>query len=84
MNAMYLAFQTVAQRDSIYNLLLEKADKKCATETNLIEVMQQWVYGKISNFDYLMHLNSAAYRSFADLSQYSHKQHVGTQYFLGY
>ena len=24
----------------------------------------------MSNFDYLMHLNSAAYRSFADLSQY--------------
>ena len=67
---MYLAFKTITQRDEIYNLILKIADKKCATETNLIEVMQQWVYGKISNFDYLMHLNSAAYRSFADLSQY--------------
>ena len=67
---MYLAFETIDKRDKIYNLILEKADKKCATETNLIEVMQQWVCGKISNFDYLMHLNSAAFRSFADLSQY--------------
>lgn len=66
---MYIAFQSVAQRDKIYNLILEKNEHKCATEANLVECMQQWIYGKISNFDYLMHLNSAAYRSFADLSQ---------------
>jgi hypothetical protein len=84
MNSMYLAFQTVAQRDIIYNLILEKADQKCTTETNLLEVMEQWVHGKISNFDYLMHLNSAAYRSFADLSQYSLHQPLGIRYFRGY
>ena len=33
--------------------------------------MSLWIQGKMSNYDYLMHLNSAAYRSFADISQYT-------------
>lgn len=65
-----MAFHSTEQRDNIYNLILSKTEKECATEKKLVECMHQWVYGKISNFDYLMHLNSAAYRSFADLSQY--------------
>ncbi len=30
----------------------------------------QWQHGLISNFDYLLYLNSAADRSFNDLTQY--------------
>jgi hypothetical protein len=67
---MYLSFHTTEQRDRVYNCILEKANKSCATERSVIEIMHQWVYGKLSNFDYLMALNSAAYRSFSDLSQY--------------
>jgi hypothetical protein len=54
----------------VYNCLLEHAEQGCATDRNLDEIQRQWVYGNVSNFEYLMHLNSAAYRSFADLSQY--------------
>jgi hypothetical protein len=68
--SMYISFQTTELRDKVYNIILEKAGKDCATEKSVLECMHQWVYGKLSNFDYLMQLNSMAYRSFEDLSQY--------------
>ena len=34
------------------------------------KVKQEWVQGKISNFDFLMHLNMFAGRSYNDLTQY--------------
>lgn len=33
-------------------------------------MLQKWRYGTISNFDYLMHLNNTADRSYNDLTQY--------------
>ncbi len=43
----------------------------CHTDTSFIkQVMQLWVKGIISNYDYLLALNSAAGRSFHDLSRY--------------
>ncbi len=33
-------------------------------------VTQRWVSGEISNFQYLMHMNTLAGRSYNDLSQY--------------
>ena len=38
--------------------------------TFLSSITQMWVSGQISNFEYLMHLNAAAGRSFLDLTQY--------------
>jgi hypothetical protein len=67
--SMYIIFPSTELRDKVYNNILERAGKGCATEKSVIECMHQWVYGKISNFDYLMQLNSMAYRSFEDLSQ---------------
>jgi len=34
------------------------------------KIISQWVNGKMTNFDFLMHLNSFAGRSFNDLTQY--------------
>lgn len=34
------------------------------------KIVSQWVAGKMSNFDFIMHLNSFAGRSFNDLTQY--------------
>jgi Beige/BEACH domain len=33
-------------------------------------VLQKWVQREISNFEYLMHLNTIAGRTYNDLSQY--------------
>lgn len=33
-------------------------------------IINKWINGEISNYEYLMYLNSAANRSFNDLSQY--------------
>eukprot|EP00727_Mastigamoeba_balamuthi_P006242 m51a1_g2237 putative wd repeat and fyve domain-containing protein 3 (4017) ;mRNA; f:264190-277056 len=38
--------------------------------SDLAAVTQQWVEGKITNFAYLMHLNTVAGRTFNDLTQY--------------
>ncbi len=52
--------------------------EKSATNLGLISslligeqsVTQRWVRGEMSNFQYLMHLNTLAGRSYNDLSQY--------------
>lgn len=36
----------------------------------LTSATKMWQHGEISNFEYLMHLNAAAGRSFQDLTQY--------------
>jgi len=38
--------------------------------THLIVYLQKWVQGEISNFQYLMQLNTIAGRTYNDLSQY--------------
>jgi len=40
------------------------------SQVNLAAVVHKWVYGEISNFDYLMFLNSLAGRSFGDPNHY--------------
>jgi len=35
-----------------------------------VSITEKWQRGQISNFEYLMHLNTLAGRSFNDLTQY--------------
>ncbi len=43
----------------------------CHTDTSFLkQIMKLWMKGRLSNFDYLLALNSAAGRSFHDLSRY--------------
>jgi len=51
------------------------ADKPCQllsglSQLNLADVVHKWVYGEISNFDYLMFLNGLAGRNFNDPNHY--------------
>ena len=62
---MYLIFKTTKERDLVFNTLLQLVGSDCiTTETNIWVHTQQWVNSQISNFDYLMILNSYAQRSF--------------------
>lgn len=50
--------------------LIVKADNKNVLVSGQQSVTHRWVRGEISNFQYLMHLNTLAGRSYNDLSQY--------------
>ena len=61
--------QTIEERDEIYQALLTKVEKECISELSLDKITTSWQNQEISNFEYLMHLNQAAYRTFCDLTQ---------------
>lgn len=68
--SFYFSFSSTEDRNKIYGILAGLVTDKCQTENSINSLMNLWASGGISNFDYLMHLNTAAYRSFLDLSQY--------------
>lgn len=62
------AHQSVSGQRSSVNL--EQGAGILGTLIGEASVTQRWVRGEISNFQYLMHLNTLAGRSYNDLSQY--------------
>ena len=58
---MYLIFNDKKQRDMVYDTIRKYIAKTCiTTENNLEHYTQVWTSGQMSNFDYLMLLNSYA------------------------
>lgn len=74
MKTMFVVFSNTVERDAVYGKLLELVRKTgndiATTERNVEYYTHQWVHGQMSNFDYLLVLNSYAQRSFQDLTQY--------------
>lgn len=69
--SMYLVFDSFQQRNYVYSLIFKLVSKTCiTTEQDISSFTQQWQQGELSNFDYLMLLNSYAQRSMNDLTQY--------------
>ncbi|EGR33579.1 neutral sphingomyelinase activation associated factor, putative [Ichthyophthirius multifiliis] len=66
----YFACEDQQKRNQVYNALLGKVPISCISELSLDKVTLMWQNKKISNYEYLMNLNHAGNRSFADLSQY--------------
>ncbi|KYR01680.1 BEACH domain-containing protein [Tieghemostelium lacteum] len=71
------AFQKTSDRDIVYDLILSKplpnrVDYAAEVQGNILKlsITKKWQRGLISNFEYLMHLNTLAGRSFNDLTQY--------------
>ena len=83
-NGTLIAFENEKERDEVLDALLNTSlpnsifnfgagitpnyDKFIKSLRS--KIISQWVQGKISNFDFLMHLNSFAGRSYNDLTQY--------------
>mmetsp|Transcript_4395 Transcript_4395/g.12138 ORF Transcript_4395/g.12138 Transcript_4395/m.12138 type:complete len:1379 (-) Transcript_4395:1280-5416(-) len=64
-----IAFERRHDREQVLQLL--PSTVTCVTDREfLTKVVEEWLHGKISNYDYLLALNSAAGRSFHDLSRY--------------
>lgn len=66
---LIFTLETEEQREGVYKFMQNKIKFKNPIE-NLLEYTDQWVYGKLSNFEYLMVLNNLANRSVIDFSQY--------------
>ena len=84
---MLFAFESERIRDEAYKAFLKselpnRIDYESSMSGSLIRksVLDKWRSGKVSNFDYLMHLNTLAGRSFNDLTQYPVFPFVLAQY----
>ena len=60
---------SVDQKSS-FNILSNAISANSSATAELEELTQEWAEGKITNFQYLMHINKRAGRSQNDLSQY--------------
>lgn len=82
--SILLSFDSTMERDHILTTLNNEhcnVTVPCHTDRKyLLEMAHQWRDGKLSNFDYLLALNSAAGRNFQDLSHYPIVPWVLSQY----
>ena len=72
-----LAFMSVADRDSVYSKVISLSLPNWVNYEDEVSgsllrksINEKWSAGLISNFDYLMHLNTMAGRTLNDLTQY--------------
>ncbi|XP_025829509.1 protein FAN isoform X2 [Agrilus planipennis] len=66
---LYLSFRTQADRDNLYTTLLQQPELKLKDIQQDIMTLQ-WQNGVISNYEYLVYINSQADRTVNDLTQY--------------
>lgn len=67
---LLLQCERESDRDMIYDLINTYTPNNCETNTFIDKYTKQWVEGAMSNYEYLLALNSAANRTRNDLSQY--------------
>jgi hypothetical protein len=79
LHPLLFILETEEQREGIYKFMQNKIKFKNPLE-NLVEYMDQWAYGKLTNFEYLNVLNNLANRTSVDFSQYPIFPWVLTKY----
>ena len=74
---IFVAFDSTAVRNEARDVLLQQDLPNVVDYSNTVNgsmtrdsITQRWVKGTMSNFEYLMHINKLAGRSFNDLTQY--------------
>lgn len=66
---IYFVFTDQLQRDTMFKYIMEQ-DELHVSSDDQENMTIRWQSGALSNFDYLMYLNSKADRSYNDLTQY--------------
>lgn len=66
----FLAFPTEKLRDELFSSIFYCLNIVSENEKNLEDMTGKWQQRQISNYSYLLYLNSIANRSFCDYSQY--------------
>ncbi|XP_061198203.1 protein FAN-like [Saccostrea echinata] len=66
---IYLSLQSANDRNELYDTILKQEELQLE-ETSQDDMMIKWQSKNLSNYDYLMYLNSQSDRSFCDLTQY--------------
>ncbi|XP_034244704.1 protein FAN-like [Thrips palmi] len=66
---LFLAFKSAKERDDLYEGIMRQSLLKL-DDFQQEAVTLQWQHGVLSNYDYLLYLNSLADRTFNDLTQY--------------
>jgi factor associated with neutral sphingomyelinase activation len=73
-HSVLLSFESTEFRERIVRIIMSQRKEEslvCYTDRSFVEsALQQWQAGQLDNFSYLLLLNSAAGRSFHDLSRY--------------
>lgn len=67
---MLFVFDDQNVQEAVFRYFYKKAQKNCLSSINREKATEQWINGIISNYDYLILLNTFANRSFNDLSAY--------------
>jgi factor associated with neutral sphingomyelinase activation len=67
---LLIVFEKKNIRDEAYEAIKQSTNSNCRLDENITMATQKWQSREISNYEYLIQLNHAAYRSFLDLSQY--------------
>ena len=69
-NSSLFIFEDEQNRNIAFSFLKENCKKLQVSYINIENMKHLWINGQISNYNYLMILNTMANRSFNDLSQY--------------
>ena len=81
--AFLFSFDSEVVRENVYQIMLSqcpRAKEMSLTAENLKRWRDRWQNGRISNFQYLMYINTMAGRSFNDLTQYPIFPHILSDY----
>lgn len=65
-----LQLESESDRDMLFELINTYTPNNCETNFSIEKYTKMWIDGAMSNYDYLIALNSAANRTRNDLSQY--------------
>lgn len=68
--SVFLTFQNQRDRNSVFDLFMAHPGLTKLQTNSQSNMVLKWQNGLISNFEYLMHLNFSAGRTFNDLTQY--------------